>query len=95
MPAGAESISTSNNPAATSIIDGYEVFIANLTWMYNIGYGRSNAEFPNVFEDDAPALFIMLSFESPQQYSAAFHVDFENNAITAQYPCTYETLQTF
>ncbi|MGC8597768.1 MAG: hypothetical protein ACP5NY_07640 [Thermocladium sp.] len=94
MPTGTESISTSNNPSATPIIDGYEVFIANLTWTYNIGYGRSNAAFPNAFEDDAPALFIMPSFEPSQQYSAAFHVDFENNAITAQYPCTYETLQT-
>ncbi|WP_054844759.1 hypothetical protein [Vulcanisaeta souniana] len=93
LPTGtSESISGSLSPAETTSFNGWTVEVANITWIFNIGYGANQRDFPNSFEDLTPANIYLSSLTS--QNTAVFNVDFENNVVTAQYPCAYEVYQT-
>ncbi|WP_054856186.1 hypothetical protein, partial [Vulcanisaeta sp. JCM 16161] len=93
MPVGTESIGGSYGPS-TQVDYGYTQTLGNITWTFNIGQSADNAGFANVFEDNTPAMLSIVNFNPSQQYVATFNVDFENNAITAQYPCAYKVYQT-
>ncbi|WP_245522501.1 hypothetical protein [Vulcanisaeta distributa] len=93
LPTGtSESIGGSLSPAETTSFNGWTVEVANITWTFNIGYGANQRDFPNSFEDLTPANMYLSGLTS--QSMAVFNVDFENNVVTAQYPCAYEVHQT-
>ncbi|MGC9135902.1 hypothetical protein [Caldivirga sp.] len=95
LPAGtSESISGSQNPAAsTSILSVSVIQVSNITWTFNI-YHSAQAGFPNAFEDIAPPGIFLPNFNPSQSYYVVFNVDFENYAVTAHVFCRYLTTET-
>ena len=89
---GSETISASQNPAGSTVLYDTYIQVSNITWTFSIGYGANNEAFPNSFEDQTPAAVYIPNLSSPYIY-AQFNIDFENNAMTAYYPCLYDTVQ--